>query len=239
MALESIEEKYELLRKYYSGATLWLPPKSAFRQFRLFFVNKNGSMQVVKVKDRVKTEESLRKWLIRYLPFHVFYSTSLWLDSQNLGPMRYTEKKAGYEFAYNVFLGQELYFDIDIPGDLDLCKEKVMQLINALKDDYGLQPSRLVYSGSKGFHIHVYDWNLQDFVDTKPADPRYRETLTQEVKAQIVENLLSKGLVFDADVTLDTRRMIRLPLSINGKTFNICQFVINLETFTPQRLVRE
>ena len=176
---------------------------------------------------------------MRFAPRHVYYSTGKWLDSQNLGPRELRPGSPGYQFAYNVFLSQELYFDVDVPGDLDEAKKWTMKLGEALEKEYGFGEIVQVYSGNKGFHLYVYDFELGDWVKEVSPHPSVRELQTQEVKVKIVNHLMEMGLVFDADITVDTRRIIRLPGTVHGKTFNICQLVDDVDTFRPQRLERE
>jgi DNA primase catalytic subunit len=232
-----------LLRKYYSESKeLWLPPGSTFRQFRLFLASEGsgqgspGKQRVVKVRDRISSVATLRRWLTRFAPVHAYYSTGRWLDSQNLGPREPRPNAPGYRFAYNVFLAQELYFDVDAAHSLDEAKRWTTKLKESLEGEYGFRDILLVYSGSKGFHLHVYDFDLADWVkEVSPYTPM-RELQTQEAKVKIVNHLMETGHVFDADVTVDTRRIIRLPGSVHGKTLNICQIVDDLDAFQPQRL---
>jgi DNA primase catalytic subunit len=196
-------------------------------------------VKVVKIKDRITNLNTLRKWLCRFSPLHVYYSTATWLDSQNVGPKELRENSPGFQFAYNVFLAQELYFDIDVAGSLEQAKFWTRKLMEHLEKDYGFQSILPVYSGNKGFHLHVYDFDIKNWISNVSPHPAVRELQTQEVKVKIVNDLMDKGLVFDADVTVDTRRIIRLPGSVNGKTLNICQIVDDLESFQPQRLGNE
>jgi DNA primase catalytic subunit len=230
-----------LLRAYYSDSKdLWLPPGSSFRQFRFFLPCSpgEGAQRVVKIRDRIVNVETLRRWLTKFAPAHVYYSTGRWLDPQNLGPKELGPGSPGYQFAYNVFLSQELYFDIDVPDDLDEAKRWTTKLRESLEREYGFRDVLLVYSGNKGFHLHVYDFDLADWVREISPHPAVRESQTQEVKAEMVNHLMDLGLVFDADVTVDTRRILRLPGTVHGKTFNICQIVDDIDTFRPQRLER-
>jgi DNA primase small subunit len=233
---QSTITRTELIRDYYlHTSTLWLPPRAGFRQFRFFLSEDLSGERVIKIKDRLNNLQKLRSWLVRFAPDHVYYSTSTWLDSQNMGPKE-LKKRPGYDFAYNVFLSQELYFDVDVAGDLEEAKNWTRKLKKCLEDDYGFRKILMIYSGNKGFHLHIYDFELSKFELAVSEHPAVREQQTQEVKVKIVNDMMSKGLVFDADVTVDTRRIIRLPGSVNAKTLNICEIVDDLETFQPQRL---
>jgi len=224
------------LRAYYARASLWLPPRPTFRQFRVALDRPDGRPRFVKIDDRVRSSEVLRRWLLRLAPSHVYFTTSRWLDPQRLGPAPLRQRKAGYAIAHNVLLGQELYFDIDAPGDLDGAREDASALLRFLKAE-GLRDLALVYSGSKGFHVHAYDFEPR-FLPRLPEDPRKREAATQAARADLVTRIVRAGIGIDVEVTMDPRRILRLPGTIHGKTFNICEFVdpAGLARFRPRHL---
>ena len=230
----------ELLREYYQTTELWLPPNSTQRQFRFFVYGLNKKIRVLKIQDRIHSTEVLRKLLVRYTPKDVYYTTSCWLDPQNLGPRSFRKKqKPGYEMASNIYLYSELYFDIDAPGNFSLAKNEAKRLVEFLQKDYHFKDIKVVFSGGKGFHIYVYDFKLENFVSEVYADPRMREGQTQDVKLSIVDKILHKqNILIDAPITLDTRRIIRLPMTIHGDSHNRCEFVnINkIESFKPTSL---
>src|SRR2546427_4122251 len=167
------ERRRERLRDFYRQAPLWLPAQPTFRQFRVVREGRDGKTAFRKIEDRVKDEKTLRAWLVRLAPLHVYFTTSRWLDPQRLGPRELRGRKGGYPIAHSVFLGQELYFDIDAPGDLAAAKADARSLLVLLRKE-GLADLRLVYSGNKGFHVHAYDFERR-FAPEFPEDPRKRE----------------------------------------------------------------
>ncbi|HUU78158.1 MAG TPA: DNA primase small subunit domain-containing protein [candidate division Zixibacteria bacterium] len=235
-----ILKKRDKLREYYQTTSLWLPPNSTQRQFRFFLYGLNKKTRVLKIQDRINSIEKLRNLLVRYTPADVYYTTSCWLDPQNLGPRSFKKKgKPGYELASNVYLFSELYFDIDSPGDFPLAKKETKRLVNFLQEKYNFKDIKIVFSGGKGFHVYVYDFRLQDFVEEIFADPRMREGQAQDVKLDIVKETLHKqDILIDAPITLDTRRIIRLPMTIHSGSKNRCEFVdINqIDNFVPKSL---
>ncbi|MGH8649679.1 MAG: hypothetical protein ACREUP_10295, partial [Burkholderiales bacterium] len=93
---------------------------------------------------------------------------------------------------------------------------------------------RLVHSGNKRFHVHANDFETRFGVQV-PDDPRVREKSTQAVREDLVRRIVEAGIGIDVDVTLDPRRILRLPGTVHGTTFNICQFVdpARLDRFRP------
>ena len=49
---------------------------------------------------------------------------------------------------------------------------------------------------------------------------------------------MKAGIGIDVDVTMDPRRILRLPGTVHGTTFNICEFVdpAGLASFRPRHL---
>ncbi len=232
----SLQRRRRALRAYYASAPLWLPPRPTFRQFRVAVERPGGRLLFLKVEDRVKDEETLRAWLLRLAPAHVYFTTSRWLDPQRLGPRDLKGRRAGYPIAHNILLGQELYFDIDAPGDLDGAKEDAAALLAFLHRE-GLRDLRLVYSGNKGFHVHAYDFEAR-FLPRLPEDPREREAAAQSARAGLVTRIVEAGIGIDVEITMDPRRILRLPGTVHGKTFNRCEFVdpAGLDAFRPTRI---
>ena len=226
-----------LLQKYYQNADLWLPPNSTQRQFRFFLQGFNKKIRVLKIKDRIHSITVLRKLLVKYTPLDVYYTTSCWLDPQNLGPRSFKKKsKPGYEFASNCYLYSELYFDIDAPGDFSLAKKETLRLVNFLQREYNFQDIKVVFSGGKGFNVYVYDFKLENFVPKLQSNPTIRESQAQDIKLKIVEKILHKyDILIDAPITLDTRRIIRLPMTIHGESKKRCEFVDidKIQNFKP------
>ncbi|HUT80652.1 MAG TPA: DNA primase small subunit domain-containing protein [Candidatus Bathyarchaeia archaeon] len=225
-----ILRKRAILRKYYEKTELWLPPNSTQRQFRFFVYGLNKKIRVLKIQDRINSIDKLRKLLVRYTPADVYYTTSCWLDPQNLGPRSFKKKqKPGYEVASNCYLYSELYFDIDAPGNFDLAKREAKKLVEFLHEKCHFKNIKVVFSGEKGFHIYVYDFNVRDYVQEVYENPRMREGQAQDVKLEFVKRILhEENILIDAPITLDTRRIIRLPFSIHSGSKKRCQFV-NLE----------
>jgi len=242
-ALRLRREKRRFLRWYYRHLpddSLYIPPFSTKRQYRVFYERQDGRLIVKKVQDRIRHQGDMQSHLIRHAPLHVYYTTSYWLDPQNLGPKKQRKKKAGYRLASNVFLGQELFFDIDVPGELDVARGELVRLHRFLRDRFDYSDYVAVYSGSKGFHLYVLDFKLSDHTEV-PADPRERELASQKVKGLLVKDILDAGIIIDAEITIDSRRIIRLPGTIHGKTLNLCQLVDldAIDSFTPTCMVPE
>lgn len=171
--------------EYYKKAPLWLPKYPNWRiwKFRVDNGTKRGEM--VKIKDIIRREDTLRKWLIRLNPLDVYYSCNCFLNP--------TQVKGNQ--TVNRIIRRETPFDFDAEKpygqrQLDLVRKSVINLIKFVKEKYLLSPKYIIFTGGKGFQV-IYDYiaNLD------------------------MNEFNFYGL--DKEVSTDENRVIRLPLTIN------------------------
>ncbi|MFN3804613.1 MAG: DNA primase catalytic subunit PriS [Pyrobaculum sp.] len=193
-----------------------------------------------------RTLEELRRFVVEKTPRHLYHSTA------------YYQNPEGGEMESKGWLGADLVFDID--GDhldteacreeaislrcLEDAKEEANKLLDVLTQELDLRPWKVVFSGNRGFHIHVRDREvvtlgqrerreLVSFLKAVGFDPqrfvkkvgRKKVVLYEEepVGSLIrvrkgVENLADMRVEVDEVVTQDIHRLIRMPGSLNGKT---------------------
>jgi len=103
------------------------------------------------------SQRDLKKSLSENPPKHFYYSSA------------YYDNPAS-EDLNSTWLGADLIFDIDadhLRGSenlkkremLEMVKKEVYKLTNILMQDFGINENKmeLVFSGSRGYHIHIYD----------------------------------------------------------------------------------
>ena len=172
----------------------------------------NGSFH--KVQDRIRNGETLQRWLIRYRPTDVYYSTSCWLSPQSVGRREKTP------LSDNIFLFSDIVFDIDrspfSSANLELARQDALKVIRFCADQ-AILIKYIAFSGSKGFHVVCKD--PQRYGD---PDPRVREDRAKAVRREIIRQVQEDGIGIDAKITGDTRRIIRVPGTINSKTGFVC-----------------
>jgi hypothetical protein len=78
----------------------------------------------------------------------------------------------------------------------------------------------IAFSGSKGFHVVCADARRYD-----DPSPLVREDLAKSARREIVARVLAERIAIDAKITTDTRRIIRVPGTINSKTGYICTMI--------------
>lgn len=194
-----------------------------------------------------KSLEDLRKFAMEKTPRHVYHSVA------------YYERPGEEDMEGKGWLGADLVFDID--GDhldteacrgaslvslqcLEDAREEANKLVDVLREELDLRPTRIVFSGNRGFHIHVSGEEvlrlgarerreLVNFLKANGFDPsrfvarlgRRRVVLYEEETVgsllrirQGVDDPRALRVEIDEVVTQDVHRLIRAPGSINGKT---------------------
>ncbi len=250
---EEYKQRYELLTTLsgiaydnLSHEDMWLPPDSQWRQFR-FQVWSRRSQRLIWVKcyDNFRNTNEGKKALLKRLrqlkPLKVFYMTSKFLNPRSIGPDPHSRsgakkfKKKGMMPVYNnLFLGQELYFDVDFKMDsFDDSAAMTKRVVQWVCEKFSITPEDLtiVFSGGKGFHVIWYGWNMADHAPQRFQDT-YHSLMTRQsggyispqlqklhrlVKTEYIEELKEAEVLVDYEVTRDTRRIIRLPGTYHHK----------------------
>jgi DNA primase small subunit len=132
----------------------------------------------------------LSDFLARERPKHVYFSAGRYDD-----PGASTMEAKGWR-------GSDLIFDLDAdhlpgtsPGDsyremLAACKDALFRLLEFLEDDFAFEELTIVFSGNRGYHVHVRDANVRH--------------LERESRREIVDYVRGIGLEFDALVEEET-----------------------------------
>ena len=157
-------------------------------------------------------------------PTDLYYGTAEWLEPVGLPRIRETDKPAP------ILLDHLVVFDIDqtpfCRRSIEKARKIAVKLVEWLEQEEDLQLFYVCYSGSKGFHVVLKDCNRKKFAI---IDHREREEVVRNSRKQLLQRVLSAGFLVDKTVTGDTRRIIRLPGSLHGKTGWVCT-IIDLET---------
>ncbi|MFB6311573.1 MAG: DNA primase small subunit PriS [Salinirussus sp.] len=127
----------------------------------------------------------LNDFLERERPKHVYFSAG-----------RYEEPGAS-TMAGKTWLSSDLIFDLDAdhlpgvtPGEdtysemLAACKEALLKLLSFLEEDFGFDDLTIVFSGARGYHVHVRDEAVQ--------------RLESDARREIVDYVRGIGLEPDA-----------------------------------------
>jgi DNA primase catalytic subunit len=186
------------------------------RHFRFLLSNR----RFLKIKDTIHNSKDLQRWLVKLKPFDVYYSTSTYLDPTSVTPRPGLDDYWG---PGNIVLGNDIAFDLDRQPlsilNLERARNDAVKLLAFMKNK-GYTLKYLAFSGSKGFHLVFEDFDKQIEEDFK-----LREKKIIEKRKKLVKEIKELGVVIDSSVTVDTRRIIRLPGTINSKTGYCCSYV--------------
>ncbi|NPA22243.1 MAG: hypothetical protein GXN92_01520 [Candidatus Micrarchaeota archaeon] len=195
-----------------------IPEALRFRHIRYV---KDG--RFVKVKRRFLSHQALHSFLEKTQYEDVYYSVAHYLNPQKVGP-----KQQNLE---EIFLKADLVFDIDLDGPLERVVEKGLEEVRQVlkigkKQRWNL--SYMAFSGKKGFHVV-----FQDPVIYQRKWPWEREEEALSYRERILS--LFKDVALDEKVTLDTRRILRLPYSYHSQTHYQC---LPFQKLNPKHLIQ-
>ncbi|HYM39108.1 MAG TPA: DNA primase catalytic subunit PriS, partial [Thermoplasmata archaeon] len=142
-------------RSYYASTKRILPDRFGRREFGFMFFN---STMVIR-HEGFALEQELNDFLVSKAPAHAYYSSA------------YYEKPNAKTMEEKGWLGADLIFDLDadhLPNAksmtyaemLEAIRQRIIKLYDDfLKADFGFAEDhmRLVFSGGRGYHIHVFD----------------------------------------------------------------------------------
>ena len=151
----------EQWRRYYASTKRTLPDRFGRREFGFMFFN---STMVIRHLGFGK-EQELTEFLVEKAPAHAYYSSA------------YYESPGAKTMEEKGWLGADLIFDLDAdhlpnaksmtyPEMLEAIRQRIIKLYDDfLRADFGFEEAkmRLVFSGGRGYHIHVFDervWSL-------------------------------------------------------------------------------
>ena len=175
----------------------------------------------LKIPDIIRTPQDLQKWLIRLKPLDVYYSTSCWLDPTSIRPR--PKKRDANFITSGILLSNDIFFDIDITPlsrrNLDRAREDTIELLDHLVS-LGYKCKYIAFSGSKGFHLAFSD----QYHKVIP-DPFDREMEIIQRRKGLLKEIENAKFLVDTAVTCDTRRIVRVPGTINSKTGIACTII--------------
>ncbi len=171
---------------------------------------------------RISSSKKLIELFSNAMPTDVYVSTSSWLNPVNLPRIKDTKKPSP------ILLDHLVVFDIDIRPfcllRLEEARQATLNLRNWLIDNTDIQIKHITFSGSKGFHIIADDPDRESFSE---PDPKLREEKVKSQRKRLLDQVIEAGHPVDKVVTADTRRIIRLPGTVHGKTGWICTIINN------------
>jgi len=223
---EKDRNDYEPFSRYYSSnlflKNLVLPERPSMHHFRFRLFSNN---RFYRVEQTIKYKRELQDLIFKKKPRDIFFTPVKWLDPLNI-------KRSSTDYM----LSSPLYFDIDsdrlsAPGFCDTEKMTRM-LIDYIKCKYGKEPSWIVFSGKRGFHVYYWDW---DSIPSECPKPEQRIKVFKQKRTKISDELSRKGIIVDKSVTVDPWRVLRVPGTLHGETLLIALKMDDLESFSQEQ----
>ena len=184
---------------YYRRSGVALPPAADRREWG-HIPWSAGSTTMVRHQSLLDLGD-LSDFLHRTAPRHVYFSSARFADP---GAGRMDEK--GWQSA-------DLVFDLDadhLPGVdpertsyaemLAACKEELLNLLSFLDDDFDFEETQVVFSGGRGYHVHVRD------PEVRGLDSEARREIVDYVRAIELDR---EGLIGTESKQGTTRRVLR------------------------------
>ncbi len=177
-------------RDHYRRHPPQLPPAAGDREWGFIPWTTGPGTTMVRHRSLVELG-NVGEFLARRHPRHVYFSAG-----------RYDDPGAG-QMAEKGWRGSDLVFDLDadhLPGVeaddpygemLAACKDALVDLLDLLERDFGFDDLTVVFSGGRGYHVHV-------------RDPSVRE-LDREGRREVVEYVRGR-VEFDALLSRDPVR---------------------------------
>lgn len=211
MTLTSVD-----IEDYYIYHTPELPPDYEHRYFKFVW---KSEKHAIHIRDRIKSELHLKQLLIKYAPEHAYYSLTTWLD-----PTTVRGRKQN-----SVPLWSNVVLDIDAEYLSD-AKQTTIRALQYLRNN-GYRRLRVLFTGHKGFHIYVDDFQYSSY----PEDYRERARMFEKEKKELIDNLLAEGISVDPALW-DLYRVVRIPNTLNADTMLPAIWIKNIHRFTPPTL---
>ena len=212
MGINSISDPLEI---FYNDNELDLSVISDLSRRHFRIISSHGKF--LKIKDRINNSDQLKKKLINLRPKDVYYSTSTYLNPTTVGPRG---KERSILTKSGIVMKNDISFDLDREPlsirNLEKARKDCKRLIDFM-DGKGYSLKYIAFSGSKGFHV-IYE----DKEGVSIADPFEREMEIIKIRKELVNKIKEQGISIDSAITVDTRRIIRLPGTINSKTGYAC-----------------
>ncbi len=185
---------------YYRSADLFTPPEPDSREWGYIPWSEGSGTTMVRHQSLLDLGD-LGEFLRREAPRHVYFSSARFSD-----PGAGSMDEKGWREA-------DLVFDLDadhLPGVdpettsyadmLAACKDALLRLLDVLEDDFAFEDLTVVFSGGRGYHVHVRDEAVREL------DSDARREIVDYVRAI---DLDVDGLVETAAAGATTQRVLR------------------------------
>lgn len=222
-----------MISRFYSNSKVEVPRiwNLSRKHFRIQALN-GRFIKLNKFRNRLNGRE-LRGFCIKFSPLHVYFSVLNWLFPERVG------KK--YKAKYAVPLDGEYVVDVDSYvfrrrhrhvhfGSARLCyeclnisKALTVQACESIEEYYS--NIAIVFSGRRGFHIHVLDFDFRDWTRYNERNPIKSH---EAARFKFSKTIALETYVFDRHhftLSVDPMRVVSVPNSLNAETGLKCLYI--------------
>ncbi|THE64209.1 DNA primase small subunit PriS [Salinadaptatus halalkaliphilus] len=177
-------------RDHYRRTEITPPPAANEREWGFIPWTEGPDTTMVRHRSLLELGD-LSEFLVRKRPRHVYFSAGRFRDPGASSMHEKDWQSADLVFDLDadhlpsVTLGEDSYAEM-----LAKCKGALGRLLEFLEDDFGFEELEIVFSGGRGYHVHVRDDGVQH--------------LAREHRREIVDYVRGIGLEFEHLIETET-----------------------------------
>ncbi|ELY55237.1 DNA primase small subunit [Natronococcus amylolyticus DSM 10524] len=177
-------------RDHYRRTELTLPPAANEREWGYIPWTDGPDTTMVRHRSLLELGD-LEEFLVRKRPRHVYFSAGRFRDPGASSMHEKDWQSADLVFDLdadhlpNVTLGEDSYAEM-----LATCKDALLRLLDFLEDDFAFEELEIVFSGGRGYHVHVRDESIRHF--------------DREHRREVVDYVRGIGLEFEELIETET-----------------------------------
>ncbi len=177
-------------RDHYRRTEIALPPEANEREWGFIPWTEGPGTTMVRHRSLLELGD-IEEFLVHKRPQHVYFSAGRYRDP-GAGSMTEKEWRSSdlvfdldADHLPRVTLGEDSYAEM-----LGKCKKALLRLLEFLEDDFAFENIEIVFSGGRGYHVHVRDENVKH--------------LDREHRREIVDYVRGIGLDFEELIEAET-----------------------------------
>ena len=177
-------------RDYYRRATITPPPDADEREWGYIPWTDGPETRMVRHRSLLDLGD-IESFLERERPQHVYFSAGRYEDpgAASMGEKTWRDSDLIFDLDADhlpgVTLGEDTYAEM-----LATCKDALFRLLDFLEDDFGFEDLEIVFSGGRGYHVHVRDERIRH--------------LDREHRREIVDYVRGIGLDYEELIETQT-----------------------------------
>ncbi|QRV14427.1 DNA primase small subunit PriS [Haloterrigena salifodinae] len=177
-------------RDHYRRTEITPPPAANEREWGFIPWTEGPDTTMVRHRSLLELGD-LSEFLVRKRPRHVYFSAGRFRDPGASSMSAKDWQSADLVFDLDadhlpsVTLGEDTYAEM-----LAKCKDALFRLLDFLEDDFGFEDLEIVFSGGRGYHVHVRDENVLH--------------LDREHRREIVDYVRGIGLEYEHLIETET-----------------------------------